>query len=560
MQFELRIGEGRESQSYRIAPEHEYTLGSSVECELRVARVTVSRQHARLRIGATLEIMDLGSRNGSFIDEQRLPGEHWHPLTPGKSLRVGSIAIRVRQLAPGDEELALSADSIDTPSPAPVSVDVTLAAGMLDHFTRRALPLLLRQINAGMARSELARSMGEALMRHLPLDALRIGPLGREEAGECWFDASLSRATDTRSQCGVTLIEYAVSAGHLTSAYANLAELVDAVLALALPRGAPLAADSDLIWPQPEPLDPVLRKRYRQARQVAASDIHVLIRGESGTGKELFARFLHRHSGKPPASFIAVNCAAFPEDLLEAELFGVEKGVATGVDARAGLFERAHGGSLFLDEIGDMAAATQARILRVLQEREVWRLGANRPRPAHVRVISATHRDLAAMRERGEFRTDLWHRIADWEVELPPLRERLADIGNLALHFLARAAATRDIGIRGITRRALEALRSYDWPGNVRELEREMQRAAVFLEHDSALSSDELRPEIRSRAAAPEAGQTLAAQLQRAERLIVDRALVEANADINLAAERLGVSRATLYRRLSVRDAPADSE
>jgi DNA-binding NtrC family response regulator len=557
-QIELRIGEGGAGQGLVLAAGREYTLGSAAGCDLVIARATVSRQHARVRIAATLEVMDLGSRNGSFIDGQRLQSQHWHALVGDHEWRIGSVPVRYTVLAPGDEELALALDSVVSSSDTPAPAEVTLAAGMMDRFTRRALPPLLRRAGAGISRTELARALGEALMRHLPLQALRIGPTADTQDCACWFESSLGPAPDNTSLCGSTRVDYALTPGHLVSAYSDLAELVDAALTLAQPTRKPPAERAEMLaWPQPETLDPGLRKLYRQARRVAAGDVHVLIRGESGTGKELFARFLHQHSGRPEPAFIAVNCAAFPEDLLEAELFGVEKGVATGVDARAGLFERAHGGTLFLDEIGDMAAATQARILRVLQEREVWRLGAHRARPAEVRVISATHRDLASLRESGAFRTDLWHRIADWEIELPPLRARQADIGNLAVHFLGRAASARGIGVRGITRAALQALLAYEWPGNVRELEREMQRAAAFLDHDAALSSTELRPEIRAGASAAATDQSLAAQLARAEQRIIDLALAGVAGDIDRAAERLGISRATLYRRLATR--PADA-
>jgi len=227
----------------------------------------------------------------------------------------------------------------------------------------------------------------------------------------------------------------------------------------------------------------------------------------------------------------------------------VVRGAATGVDARPGLFERADRGTLFLDEIGDMAPAMQARILRVLQEGEVMRVGGRAPVRVNVRVISATHRDIEQMLRDGLFRLDLLHRIADWEVELPALRDRPADILPLAMQFLLRATAARGIEIRGLSRAAANALMSYAWPGNVRELEREMARVAVFLDQDSLVMSEDLRPNIRGARTTP-VDATLEQQLAHAERSIIARAMLDAEQQVAQAAERLGVSRSTLYRRL----------
>jgi transcriptional regulator with PAS, ATPase and Fis domain len=383
-------------------------------------------------------------------------------------------------------------------------------------------------------------------MRFLPLTALHLGPA--EQTDEYWFAAGGEPQEAWRT--GAVALGLTMAAGHSSSAYRDLPDLADALLSLSSERPPSGAAVSVPDWPSPEPLDAATRRLYRQALRVAANPLHVLIRGESGTGKELLAQFVHRHSEHADRPWVAVNCAAFAEDLLEAELFGVERGVATGVEARAGLFERADGGTLFLDEIGDMALATQARILRVLQSQEVWRLGANKARPARFRMISATHKDLAELRRQGAFRDDLWHRIADWEACLPPLRERLDDIGNLALYFLGCAASRRGVAIRGITRRALSALLNYDWPGNIRELEREMQRCAVFLDHGAALTAEDLRPAISANPPGP-ANLTLASQLQRAEQRIIELALRRRAGDIDATAAELGISRATLYRRMA---------
>jgi transcriptional regulator with PAS, ATPase and Fis domain len=248
---------------------------------------------------------------------------------------------------------------------------------------------------------------------------------------------------------------------------------------------------------------------------------------------------------------VALNCAALPEDLLESELFGIEKAVATGVDARPGKFELADGGTLFLDEIADMAPATQARILRVLQEREVYRLGGRQPRPARVRVLAATNRDLRRMVEEGSFRLDLYHRIADWTVELPALRQRCRDIPNLAAYFLDRAARRRGVRARGISRAALDELLAYSWPGNVRQLERAMERAAIFLEDGELLQTRHLPMELRDSVARgrTDAGD-LRSRLEIHERRILEQAIAAEDGNLSAAARALGIGRSTLYRRL----------
>ncbi len=293
-----------------------------------------------------------------------------------------------------------------------------------------------------------------------------------------------------------------------------------------------------------------MREIYEQAARIAPSRVSVLISGESGTGKELLARYLHAASDRAEKPLVTLNCAALPRDLLESELFGVERGVATGVDARAGKFESAHGGTLFLDEIGDMAPETQARILSVLAEGEVYRIGGHTAQPADVRVISATNRDLTAMLDEGGFRTDLYHRISDWVVELPPLRKRRADIPNLAAHFLGRTCAERGVRAAGISRAALAALGAYDWPGNVRQLEKEMGRAALFIEDGALLESSMLQTAITEGAVGTEGEDDLKTVLECAEKEHIEHVLDESGGDVPRRPNALGIGVSTLYRRM----------
>jgi transcriptional regulator with PAS, ATPase and Fis domain len=292
-----------------------------------------------------------------------------------------------------------------------------------------------------------------------------------------------------------------------------------------------------------------VRQVYDDAARVARGDVGVLILGESGTGKEVLARYIHAASARAQGPFVALNCAALPRDLLEAELFGIERGVATGVEARAGKFELAHGGTLFLDEIGDMALETQAKLLRVLQERAVHRIGGVNARAADVRILAATNRDMPALLEERGFREDLYYRIATWTVELPPLRLRRADIPNLAVHFLTREAGRAGVRVAGLSRAALDVLTAYDWPGNIRQLENEMARAVLFLGDGELLDSARLGPHLKPTSqGAPARG--LASTLEKVERDEVRNALSACGGDVAQAAARLGLGRSTLYRRM----------
>jgi two-component system nitrogen regulation response regulator NtrX len=282
-------------------------------------------------------------------------------------------------------------------------------------------------------------------------------------------------------------------------------------------------------------------------QQVAQSDARVLIRGESGTGKELVAQAIHGASGRADRPFVALNCAAIPGELIESELFGHTKGAFTGAtNARAGVFEAAHGGTLFLDEVGDMPLPAQAKLLRVLENQKVTRLGSHREIHVDVRVLSATHRDLKAMSADESFREDLYHRLHVVPVDVPALRERLEDVPLLAEHFLAREIAIQKLPRRRFSPAALKLLGRYSWPGNVRELRNFVERLAI-LAVDETIDESFISSELPG--AEGESVPTLKESVALAERRAILAALRGAGGNVAEAARRLGLERSHLYKK-----------
>ena len=297
---------------------------------------------------------------------------------------------------------------------------------------------------------------------------------------------------------------------------------------------------------------PPMQQVYALMRQAAESDITVLIRGESGTGKELVAKSFHSNSPRKDGPFLAINCAAIPEALMESELFGHERGAFTGATRqRIGAFERAKGGTILLDEIGDMRLALQAKLLRVLQEREIQRVGGGVTVPIDIRVIVATNKDLEAAVKAGEFREDLFYRIAGFPIVIPPLRQHRMDIPLLANHFLNKHAERGGRSVSGISAAALRLLLQYDWPGNVRELDNAIERA-VLLEKTDVLQVDSLPPQLLviHAAADDHSKPESVLPLREVERQALAQALEASGNNITRAARALGINRVTLHRKL----------
>ncbi|WP_232429041.1 sigma-54-dependent Fis family transcriptional regulator [Aromatoleum toluclasticum] len=326
---------------------------------------------------------------------------------------------------------------------------------------------------------------------------------------------------------------------------------------------------------------PAFMTAWSLIQRAAASQITVLLLGETGVGKEVFARALHKASGRANGSFVAVNCGALPEQLIEAELFGVEKGAYTGAhDSRPGRFERAHWGTLFLDEVSELSVSAQTKLLRVLQEGEVERLGDTKARKVDVRIVAASNIDLKEAVEQGRFRKDLFYRLNILPVQVPPLRERTQDIPLLAARFVEKYSAREGKRVAGLTDRAMHALMSYAWPGNVRELENMIERGVLLAQNGERIDVSNLfLTPLQPTAESPEASVdrhgklssraddavrtfvdhalSRAMRLEELESTFIDAALERAGGNVSAAARMLGMTRAQLRYRLKSRSADA---
>ena len=289
---------------------------------------------------------------------------------------------------------------------------------------------------------------------------------------------------------------------------------------------------------------PEMMKVARTIERVANTDVSVMLLGASGTGKELLARGVHRASRRHSGGFVAINCAAIPENLLEAELFGYEKGAFTGaIKTTEGKIELAHGGTLFLDEIGDVPLPLQVKLLRFLQERVIERIGGRKPIPVDTRIVCATHQNLEAMIAAGTFREDLYYRLAEIVVRIPSLAERHGDAPLLAKHFLARFAREMNPQIKGFAPGALAAIAQWPWPGNIRELENRMKRAVIMAE-GKYVSAEDLDLAGPGQDSLPV---NLKSAREEADRRAIRKALAQADNNISSTAKLLGISRPTLY-------------
>ncbi|PIY99179.1 MAG: Fis family transcriptional regulator, partial [Hydrogenophilales bacterium CG_4_10_14_0_8_um_filter_62_70] len=296
--------------------------------------------------------------------------------------------------------------------------------------------------------------------------------------------------------------------------------------------------------------DPAMLKLLEMARQIGPTGCNVLITGESGTGKELFARYLHEHGGRPDGPFVAVNCGAFNEELLANELFGNEKGAFTGAIGKPGLIETANGGTLCLDEVTEMPTAMQVKLLRVIQERELLRLGGTQPVKVDVRIVAATNRDMVELVKNGRFRQDLYFRLNVVNLHIPPLSARCDDIPLLAYHFLNKCSSLMRKAVTAIDPQVLDLIKVYDFPGNVRELENIIERGVALCTSDTieiALLPDSLRALALH---SPRRKEGKIPTLDEQEKDYIRWVLKETNGNQTLGAQILGIDRVSLWRKL----------
>jgi DNA-binding NtrC family response regulator len=364
------------------------------------------------------------------------------------------------------------------------------------------------------------------------------------------------------AHASVETVARSVSGGALE--YLSKPLLIDELLALLRkltgPRQIPSPAPKDNFAPESAIIgrSPKMLEVYRAVARVAPSTASVLITGASGSGKELVARAIHAHSARADMAFTPINCGSFPETILESELFGHEKGAFTGADAsRSGLFEATNGGTILLDEISETSLSFQVKLLRVLQEHKVRRVGSNTFIPIDVRIVAATNKDLSGLIRAGQFREDLYYRLSVVTILLPSLEERAEDIPLLVQYFLERFNQRNQRHVN-ISEEAVKLLASMSWPGNVRELENLIERLAIFASTDE-ISAEEVERERARRSETTSAPEnptaSLSGKLQEMERQEILRVLRESGGNKSLAARKLGIERKTLYekaRRLAI--------
>ena len=405
---------------------------------------------------------------------------------------------------------------------------------LLEEISNQAWPATLLSLSVDPVDEEVARRLGA----EQNTGALLLSAPG----------ASLERAILVERAGAVALLQEPLQVSDLRSQLIPIVEEGEVVLLGQTGEGTgagPLLVGTG----------PAMADVFQILARVASSPSTVLITGASGTGKELVAQAVHWASDRSDGPFVAVNCAAIPEHLLESELFGHERGAFTGAVARrVGRFERADGGTLFLDEIGDMSLVLQAKILRVLEDRVVERVGAEGTTPLDVRVVAATNRNLEERISEGEFREDLYYRLDVVELELPELRERGADIRELALHFVAHFAERNGRPLESITEAALQRLEAYSWPGNVPELRNVLDRA-VLLSSGGVVRSSDLRmgagsPRGFARSRTSTSGYSPSLSLDEVEADHIKRVLAHVDGHMGRAADVLGIHRNTLTRKV----------
>ena len=537
----------------------EYTLGRARHCEIALGVSGLSREHLSLEVlpDGGVVLTDAGSTNGTRIDG-RLIGRS---ATSGDFvLDLGAAVVRFRALDPALADLAYRTDQppVAAPdsnsAPDPATTVLSLGRSLREAYKEAgpALPDPARLIQPALAAwCDCLRATAIALRDRDGRIVAYHGPASRALT-EVWSNEHFSLALEGDSATQQI-------AGDILGSFLDWLPPASSPVVKAEAR-----APSEYfpgVWPS----DETFQRQLVALARVAGSAVSILLLGETGTGKDLLAKWIHACSPRSDGPFIAINCAALPQDLLEAELFGIEAGAATGVSARPGVFERAHGGTLFLDELGEMPADTQVRLLRVIEDGSLYRIGGSELRQVDIRLVSATNRDLEAAIDQRDFRLDLFHRLAAFETRVPALRERQDDIAGLAIYFFNAALSASGQRSPGMTRQALIALQQWRWPGNIRELRQAVSSATALLHPGEALDQSHLPQRLAGLKIDPATVdannkiRTLADAVSAAEAQAIGAAIQASDGVPEKAWTQLGIGKTTFYKKLKELEIDASS-
>lgn len=527
--------------TYPLPESGSVEIGRSELAQLRIDDLSASRRHATLHVGQQVLVEDHGAINGTFVRGAAIPAGQPVPVAPGEAIQIGETLLVLQQ------------------RPMPLRIvklwpHVYFEARVEDECQRSrvtGLPCCLMRLAVpeGTVLEQLAQAL-ENVLRWT--DALAVYAPG-------WWELLLSTRQEDELDAVIELVAEALEAAGVSS---------DPVVARCPDDGrtadALLARVHELVHHEDQGaeasgaliIEPSMKTVFDVARRAAAADISILVLGETGVGKDVLARHVHTCSARASRPYLTLNCAALNETLVESELFGHERGAFTGaVAAKPGLLESAHGGTVFLDEVGELSPTIQAKLLRVLETREITRLGSVQSRKVDVRFVAATNRDLEQEVEQGRFRRDLFFRLAVVALTIVPLRQRRSEIVPMAERFIAAACQRNGrVPVPHLSPDAAELLMGYPWPGNLRELRNMMERALVFcpgVEIQTAhLPTEKLRPEPpparTADAPMPEAGGSTKDERER-----ILNALQTCAGNQTRAAQLLGMPRRTLLRRLA---------
>ncbi|MEO8900177.1 MAG: sigma 54-interacting transcriptional regulator [Polyangiaceae bacterium] len=541
--FSLLVVRDGETSTYPLGSAGKLLIGRAAQADVRIDHGSVSREHAALYLGESLRIEDLGSANGTRVRDVPLKPGSPIEIFPDDVIDLGAVLLVV-QYRRIEQRLRRSCDPaffelrVEEECARAAHTDEPFAVARLDvegALGAHAIHLLL---SSELRREDLIANSGAG-----KYEVLWPGVTPAEADQRC--EMLLQRLAQRSLTASAKLV-------HCPRDGRSVADLLGRPADGASPSVEPARTTGLIVH------DENMVRVCRLLARVADSELSVILLGETGVGKELCAELLHELSPRAGKRLLRLNCASLSETLLEAELFGHERGAFTGAFSdKPGLLETASSGTLFLDEVGDIPLATQIKLLRVLEAREVLRVGSRTPRPIDIRIVAAAHQDLNELITRGTFREDLFYRLNGISVIVPPLRERIDDIEPLARHFLARFAKP-ERPAPTLSAAAIDELEAHSWPGNVRELRNLMERALILCDGPSILLEhvqlDRPRTSLapmpgRSRDAF-EAG--LRGEVKSLERERIERALAACHGNQRRAAEKLGLSRGALLRRLEL--------